>query len=204
MAIWTQVTVQLALSALILSLGRRRRLEQLSAQSAVPKKPTLPVAGFHRRALPSPAIAMSSEEGRRLHKEAMAGGGMEIFFRLAEAFHTQAEPAYCGLGTLVTVLNALEIVRRLPGLSIPRPLGFSLSLPCYHYDLSSRPSLAGPRRGTSGRVALVLRIDAALLRRPGGGEDPRAHLRRMGLCGALPRSRGRADPRGGGEHRRLP
>lgn len=33
---------------------------------------------------------------------------MEIFFRLAEAFHTQAEPSFCGLGTLVNVLNALE------------------------------------------------------------------------------------------------
>ena len=42
-------------------------------------------------------------------KEAMAAGGMECFFRLAEAFHTQNEPAYCGLGTLVMVLNALEV-----------------------------------------------------------------------------------------------
>eukprot|EP00966_Prymnesium_polylepis_P107681 2493173-Prymnesium_polylepis.1 len=52
---------------------------------------------------------MSSDKGRRLHKEAVADGSMEIFFRLAEAFHTQVEPAYCGLGTMVNVLNALEI-----------------------------------------------------------------------------------------------
>ena len=52
---------------------------------------------------------MASEEGRRLHKEAVVDGSMEIFFRLASAFHTQAEPAFCGLGTLVNVLNALEV-----------------------------------------------------------------------------------------------
>jgi glutathione gamma-glutamylcysteinyltransferase len=34
---------------------------------------------------------------------------MEGYFALAEQFHTQAEPAFCGLGTLVMVLNALEI-----------------------------------------------------------------------------------------------
>lgn len=34
---------------------------------------------------------------------------MEGWFPLAEQFHTQADPAFCGLGTLVTVLNALAI-----------------------------------------------------------------------------------------------
>ena len=106
---WAQISAHVIFSALVLSLGRRRRAQQLALQPVAPQKPTLPAAGFHRRTLPAPAIGMSSEEGRKLHKEAMSEGGMEIFFRLAEAFHTQAEPAYCGLGTLVTVLNALEI-----------------------------------------------------------------------------------------------
>lgn len=44
-----------------------------------------------------------------MHKEAMAEGSMECFFHLIEAFHTQDEPAFCGLGTLVNVLNALEV-----------------------------------------------------------------------------------------------
>lgn len=34
---------------------------------------------------------------------------MECFFKLVETFHTQAEPAFCGLGTLVNILNALEV-----------------------------------------------------------------------------------------------
>lgn len=64
---------------------------------------------FYKRPLPPGCIAFSSEEGRTLFREALACGTMEGFFTLAEQFHTQAEPAFCGLGTLVMVLNALEI-----------------------------------------------------------------------------------------------
>eukprot|EP00741_Cyanophora_paradoxa_P010677 tig00020538_g10319.t1 len=39
----------------------------------------------------------------------MEKGGLEGYFPLAENFNTQAEPAYCALGTLVMVLNALNI-----------------------------------------------------------------------------------------------
>ena len=41
--------------------------------------------------------------------EALTAGTAEAFYPLASHLHTQAEPAWCGLGTLVTVLNALEI-----------------------------------------------------------------------------------------------
>ena len=70
---------------------------------------SLPVGGFHRRELPAPAIGLSTTEGKKLFRQALAEGGAEIFFRVSEAFRTQDEPAYCGLGTLVTVLNALEV-----------------------------------------------------------------------------------------------
>lgn len=65
--------------------------------------------GFYRRPLPEPCIAFSSIEGRQLFREALELGGMEGYFALAEQFHTQAEPAFCGLGTMVVVLNALAI-----------------------------------------------------------------------------------------------
>ena len=65
--------------------------------------------GFYRRSLPDSAIAFSSVEGRQIFREALALGGMEGYFALAEQFHTQAEPAFCGLGSLVVVLNALSI-----------------------------------------------------------------------------------------------
>ena len=41
--------------------------------------------------------------------EALLDGGMASYFKLAQQFHTQSDPAYCGLGTLVCALNALGI-----------------------------------------------------------------------------------------------
>ena len=64
---------------------------------------------IYRRPLPEDLVAFASEEGRRLFREALAAGHMEGFFALAEQFHTQADPAFCGLGSLVVVLNALAI-----------------------------------------------------------------------------------------------
>ncbi|MDP2313723.1 MAG: phytochelatin synthase family protein [Pseudomonadota bacterium] len=71
---------------------------------AAPGSPT-----FYRRPLPDGLVAFASPEGRALFREALARGGMEGWFPLAEHFHTQAEPAFCALGTLVMVLNALSI-----------------------------------------------------------------------------------------------
>ena len=39
----------------------------------------------------------------------VAAGDAGAFFPLVANLHTQTEPAWCGFGTLVTVLNALEI-----------------------------------------------------------------------------------------------
>jgi N-acetylglutamate synthase-like GNAT family acetyltransferase len=64
---------------------------------------------LYRRPLPEHAIAFSSPEGRRVFAEALADGGLDGYFPLAEQFHTQSEPAYCGLGSLVVALNALAI-----------------------------------------------------------------------------------------------
>jgi glutathione gamma-glutamylcysteinyltransferase len=66
-------------------------------------------ASLYRRPLPEGQVAFSSIEGRRLFREALAAGHMEGWFALSEQFHTQSDPAFCGLGTLVVVLNALEI-----------------------------------------------------------------------------------------------
>jgi glutathione gamma-glutamylcysteinyltransferase len=64
---------------------------------------------FYRRPLPASLVPFSSAEGRALFREALNDGTMEGYFPLAEQFHTQAEPAFCGLGALVMVLNALAI-----------------------------------------------------------------------------------------------
>jgi glutathione gamma-glutamylcysteinyltransferase len=64
---------------------------------------------FHRRALPTNAIAFSSPEGRGVFREALVAEGLRGYFPLAEQFHTQSDPAFCGLGSLVVALNALSI-----------------------------------------------------------------------------------------------
>ncbi len=64
---------------------------------------------LYRRPLPPALIAFASPGGRALFDAARAAGGMEAFFPLIEQFHTQADPAFCGLGTLVVALNALGV-----------------------------------------------------------------------------------------------
>jgi glutathione gamma-glutamylcysteinyltransferase len=64
---------------------------------------------LYRRPLPTDAVEFSSTAGRQLFAEALASGGLDGYFRLAEQFHTQAEPEFCGLGSLVVALNALGI-----------------------------------------------------------------------------------------------
>jgi glutathione gamma-glutamylcysteinyltransferase len=64
---------------------------------------------LYRRPLPENAIPFASAEGRLVFAEALAAGGLDGYFPLAEQFHTQAEPAFCGLGSLVVALNALAI-----------------------------------------------------------------------------------------------
>lgn len=59
--------------------------------------------------MPDGLVAFSSAQGKALFREALAAGTMEGFFSLSEQFHTQAEPAYCALGSLVVALNALAI-----------------------------------------------------------------------------------------------
>ena len=44
-----------------------------------------------------------------LHVQALLAGGMETYFPLSEHFITQADPAFCGLGSLTMILNALAI-----------------------------------------------------------------------------------------------
>lgn len=64
---------------------------------------------LYRRPLPTDATEFSSAAGRQLFAEALAAGGLDGYFRLAEQFHTQTEPEFCGLGSLVVALNALAI-----------------------------------------------------------------------------------------------
>lgn len=68
-----------------------------------------PVKEFYRKPLPPSCIDFASSEGKSIFKEALSDGTMDCFFKLAAQFRTQDEPAYCGLSTLVMVLNALSV-----------------------------------------------------------------------------------------------
>jgi hypothetical protein len=64
---------------------------------------------FYKRSLPDSCIAFHSKEGKQLFRTALEEDNLESYFTLSQQFLTQSEPAYCGLGTLCMVLNALEV-----------------------------------------------------------------------------------------------
>jgi glutathione gamma-glutamylcysteinyltransferase len=64
---------------------------------------------LYMRPLPCTLHALDSAAGRRLFAEGLLDGSMASYFRLAQQFHTQSDPAYCGLGSLVCALNALGV-----------------------------------------------------------------------------------------------
>lgn len=61
------------------------------------------------RTIPDCIIPFSSDEGKEIFKKAIQEGGMENYYKLAEQFMTQNDPAYCGPATLTMVLNALKV-----------------------------------------------------------------------------------------------
>ncbi len=100
---------------------------------------------FYRRPLPDSLVPFSSAEGRALFREALALGGMEGWFPLAEHFHTQSEPAFCALGSLVVVLNALSIDPARPWKGPWRWYGEELLDCCDPLDLVRQRGLTLPR-----------------------------------------------------------
>jgi glutathione gamma-glutamylcysteinyltransferase len=64
---------------------------------------------FYRRPLPPDCVALDSAQGRRLFERSLYAGRAEPFLPLVSQFTTQSEPAFCGLGSLAMVLNALQV-----------------------------------------------------------------------------------------------
>jgi glutathione gamma-glutamylcysteinyltransferase len=67
------------------------------------------MTSYFRRPLPAGLVALDTPDGRALFAEALADGTAGAFFPLVAQLQTQGDPAWCGLGSLVTTLNALEI-----------------------------------------------------------------------------------------------
>lgn len=68
-----------------------------------------PPRSYYRRILPTHLVDLNSAEGKSRFKSALNAGNAESFFPLVSQFQTQSHPALCGLTTLSTILNALEI-----------------------------------------------------------------------------------------------
>ena len=68
-----------------------------------------PIYSFHRRVLPTSLIQLSSPDGKRLFQQSLIAQTAESFFPLSEQFLNQSDPAYCGITSLIMVLNAFGI-----------------------------------------------------------------------------------------------
>lgn len=64
---------------------------------------------FHKRILPISLTQFSSPEGRELFRVSLSSQNAEAYFPLAEQFLSQSEPAYCGITSLIMVLNAMGV-----------------------------------------------------------------------------------------------
>eukprot|EP00532_Pseudo-nitzschia_australis_P004402 CAMPEP_0168179684 /NCGR_PEP_ID=MMETSP0139_2-20121125/10004_1 /TAXON_ID=44445 /ORGANISM="Pseudo-nitzschia australis, Strain 10249 10 AB" /LENGTH=456 /DNA_ID=CAMNT_0008099589 /DNA_START=128 /DNA_END=1498 /DNA_ORIENTATION=- len=64
---------------------------------------------FYQRKLPETCVAFASRKGKKMFKNALENNGLKSFYNLIEQHHTQTEPAFCGISTLVMVLNALAV-----------------------------------------------------------------------------------------------
>jgi len=75
------------------------------------KKNSIPesMPSFYQRKLPETCVAFASRQGKKIFKSALESNGMKCFYNLIEQHHTQTEPAYCGVSTLVMILNALAV-----------------------------------------------------------------------------------------------
>lgn len=76
-----------------------------------PLPPPLPEPNysFRCRALPSNLIAFDSTMGKERFMYALRTNFAESYFPLSQQFLNQFDPAYCGITTLVLILNALAI-----------------------------------------------------------------------------------------------
>jgi len=67
------------------------------------------IPSFYQRKLPETCVAFASPGGKKIFRSALQRGGLKSFYNLIEQHHTQTEPAFCGISTLVLVLNALAV-----------------------------------------------------------------------------------------------
>lgn len=85
--------------------------QESKKQKETPLPPPLPkpVYSVHKRVLPENLTALSSPQGRKYLLESMAEQTSESYWTLTEQFVNQSDPAFCGVTTLLMVLNAMNM-----------------------------------------------------------------------------------------------
>lgn len=68
-----------------------------------------PTYSVNKRILPSSLTALSSEQGRDFLLQALTNKTAQSYWSLMEQFMNQSDPAFCGITTLVMVLNAMSV-----------------------------------------------------------------------------------------------
>lgn len=68
-----------------------------------------PVYSVHRRILPDILTGLSTPLGRKLLQESLTSGMAESYWALTEQFVNQSDPAYCGVTTLLMILNSMNV-----------------------------------------------------------------------------------------------
>ena len=85
--------------------------EHVVARSSLPLPSPLPKPeySFKRRVLPPNLISFNSTEGKSRLLHALQTKNAEAYIPLSQQFVNQMDPAFCGISTLIVVLNALAI-----------------------------------------------------------------------------------------------
>jgi glutathione gamma-glutamylcysteinyltransferase len=79
------------------------------AHDPLPPPSPEPIYSVHRRILPDILTGLSTPRGRQYLQESLASGMAESYWALTEQFVNQSDPAYCGVTTLLMILNAMNV-----------------------------------------------------------------------------------------------
>jgi glutathione gamma-glutamylcysteinyltransferase len=81
----------------------------IAPNTPLPPPAPKPEYSFKSRILPPNLIAFDSSEGKSRFLHCLQTNNAEAYFPLSQQFVNQMDPAYCGVSTLLLILNALAI-----------------------------------------------------------------------------------------------
>lgn len=81
----------------------------IAPNTPLPPPARKPEYSFKSRILPPNLIAFDSPEGKSRFLHCLQTNNAEAYFPLSQQFINQMDPAYCGVSTLLLILNALAI-----------------------------------------------------------------------------------------------